>query len=293
MANAVNTALTIVNLQNDSLQLAKSLKDALTGNDPREVKLAWRDVLANSGKVIDGLKELADASPVWGKLLGPGSNLLALQNTVQSIQFEYDKNGSFSAIKAKDVLGYVGGLADFAGNFLIKPGPTLVVGLTLKGFGAGTGLAQNFVGEKTIAELFGAGTAPVRPVVPASTFPSVNDGKTFAPDGVTPLGEQQTTQAGPNQKINTIWIKDDKGNYQKVEAVETLQSNGAWITTSALVGQYNSNGTPVKATQYNFDRNGNTTSTKALVPTAAGSWVDAPAGTPTSPVEKIAGETFK
>jgi hypothetical protein len=59
-----------------------------------------------------------------------------------------------------------------------------------------------------------------------------------------------------------------------------------------IVGQYNSNGSPVKASQYNFDSNGNTTSTKALVPTAGGSWIDAPKGAPTSPIEKIAGQTF-
>jgi hypothetical protein len=60
-----------------------------------------------------------------------------------------------------------------------------------------------------------------------------------------------------------------------------------------VVSQYNSDGAPVKATQYSVDGSGNTTSTKALVPTAGGNWADAPRGTPTSPLEKIAGETFR
>jgi len=114
----------------------------------------------------------------------------------------------------------------------------------------------------------------------------------LAPDGVTPLFKQVITPVGTTSKLHTTWIKDSNGNYQKVEYTETLKSNGAWSVNSLIVGQYNSNGSPVKASQYNFDSNGNTTSTKALVPTAGGSWVDAPKGAPTSPIEKVVGQTF-
>ena len=123
--------------------------------------------------------------------------------------------------------------------------------------------------------------------------PDTIDNRPLAPDGVSRLNDQQVTQAGPNQKILFIWTKDGNGNYQKVESIITLQANGVWQHSALIVGQYNSDGAPVKATQYTLDSNGNTTSTKALVPTAGGSWVDAPKGTPTSPAEQIAGETVR
>ena len=282
---------TIVNLNSDSAALAKAVKDALTKTNPAEVQDAWLDVAINSAKITAGVAELAANDPKWAGMLGSGATLASVEESARRIAKDLQSPNGFDNVKAGDALSVVGGISDLLGNVLVKPGPQLVAGLALKGVGAGAGIAQNIVGDQTIAQLLG--TAPtVQPLVPARTFPNVNDGKTFAPDGVTPLGVQQTTQAGPNQRIQTIWIKDSNGNYQKVENVETLQTNGVWKSTALLVGQYNSDGAPIKATQYNLDNAGNTTSTKALVPTTGGSWVDAPAGSPTQAWEKVVGQTF-
>jgi hypothetical protein len=187
--------------------------------------------------------------------------------------------------------------------FLVANGVTVSVGsagMTAVGVAAGVAAGQlyeaAFDGVANASRILSGSLAPqnIQSPIEVATrdfAPAVQPGA-FAPDGVTPLGQGQTTQAGPNQRIQSIWIKDGSGNFQKVENVETLQSNGVWRSTALIVGQYNSDGAPVKATQYSLDSAGNTASTKALVPTAGGSWIDAPAGTPTSPIEKIAGQTF-
>lgn len=263
--SALNTGYTIVNLQNDALQLADSLKTALTSNDTFETKLAWRDVLANSGKVINGLNDLASNNPTWNKFLGPGSNLLALRNSANAIEEVFKNGGSFSDIKAKDALSYLGGLSDFAGNFLIKPGPTLVAGLALKGLGTGAGLAQNMVGDQSIAQLFGSENKPPVPVVSKAVFPA-------APSGVNSLGVQQSSRTG-NTQVDSIWIKLDNGGYQKVETATTYDASNRVVISTTAIYQFNSNGKAIQGTTITRDAQGNTTHTGVLRPSADGqSW---------------------
>lgn len=185
------------------------------------------------------------------------------------MQEDYNKKKYFSDIKAKEALGYIGGLADFAGNFLIKPGPTLGAGLALKSLGTIAGLAQNVVEERTIAELFGTISQPPVPVIPSSVFPATPDRVFYGADGVTPLGVPQCSLSGSTQ-VDVIWVKLSNGGYQKMETVTTYQS-GNWVLSSATAWyQYNSDGNAVQGTTVTRDAQGNTTSIGALRPSTDG-----------------------
>jgi hypothetical protein len=128
-----NDRLTIINVYNDSIQLGRFLGDALKSTNEEQAREAWRNVLANMGKVISGLIDLGRNVPGYNSWLGGASNLLGLQNSVDAMQEDFNK-GSFCKIRASDLLGYVGGLADFASSFLLISPPHLHPWPRIKGF---------------------------------------------------------------------------------------------------------------------------------------------------------------
>ena len=132
---SLNTIYGIANAQNDALALSKSLQTALTSSSNLERNRAWAEVVVTSGRLVTGLNELAGNDARWLGWLGVGSNLAGLQIAANKISADLSGGGSVTDLKAGDVLAYVGGLSDFAGTFLIKPGPQLVAGLALKGVG--------------------------------------------------------------------------------------------------------------------------------------------------------------
>ena len=268
--SSLNAAYTIVNLQNDSVQLAGGLRTALTSSDAAKVNEAWRETITNLGKLINGLNDLAGRNPTVNRLLGTTSNLAAMVDAYNAIEQDYTgNNNSLSSIKAKDILSFTGNLADLAGNFLLKPGPTLVPGLVLKGLGTGAGLAQNAVGEQTIGQLldFGAAANPVaRPIIATASLPPLPTVQ-FAPDGVTPLFVQQSNRQGNNQ-IDGIWVQLGDGSYQNVQTITTLRSDGTVVSSSTFSYSYSSEGVPLHGSAVTRDAIGNVVSTSALTPSS-------------------------
>jgi hypothetical protein len=159
----LDAQLTIINVYNDSLQLGVGLGKALKSTNEMEAKKAWEDVLVNTGKVISGLVDLGRNVPGYNSWLGGASNLGGLQKSWDDMKEDYDK-GSLCDIKAKDLLGYVGGLADFASSFLLIPGaPTFAIGLALKGLGTTAALGQHAVGDKAICDVLDDDKPPLPP----------------------------------------------------------------------------------------------------------------------------------
>ena len=264
---------TIVNLQSDSAAWAKSVKDALTGTKPDDVKQAWIDVGINSAKITAGMAELAVNDPGWTKWVGDRATIVSIGVSAERIRASLQSPDGFNSVKASDALAVVGGISDLLGNVAVKPGPWLAAGLIAKTVGAGAGIAQNIVGDQTVAQLLGTGTV-VPPVLRNSAFVGLSDSSlTYAPDGTTPLSQPQITNSG-NTRIETLWNRLPDGGYQKVETVTTLDTNQQALSSSVGIYRYNSDGAAVQGLTVTRDAHGNATQTNTLLPSSDGqSWV--------------------
>ena len=89
------------------------------------------------------MAELAASNPRWAGLLGSASTLESVRQSAKKVSDTLVLTNNINAIKAGDILSVVGGISELTGNFLVKPGPLLVSGLTLKGTGLVVVLTAN------------------------------------------------------------------------------------------------------------------------------------------------------
>ena len=230
--SASATFYTVNNLQNDSVALSLSLRDALTKTNTADVKQAWIDTAVNSAKIVSGIAYLAANDPRWASIVGTTSTLASIGVSANRIKDSLTADNSIYNVKAADLLSVVGGISDLAGNVLLKPGPSFVPGVVLKGVGLGAGVAQNLLPDDTVGQVLNRLAGSNTPVISPSSFPVIR----YAPDGVTPLGVSIPFVEG-NTRTNTIWFKDDRtGNYLKLEKISTVGSDGT--TLSVIENQY-------------------------------------------------------
>ena len=263
------TIYTFINLNNDAVSLSKSLKDAISGPTEQQRKDAWYDTAMTSAKITAGMAELAASNPQWAGLLGSSSTLTSLGVSARRISADPAATNDINVIKAGDILSVVGGISDLAGNLLIKPGPILVAGLTLKGAGTLAGVAQNVVGDQTIGQLMGISADNNNaPLVPPSLFD-------YAPDGVTPLNTMVSTQVGNNQ-AQVYWSRDASAQFTKNESISSMRSDGTLMPTNFTQYQYSSSGKPLSAIAWLYGPDGALKYAGTLLPSADGkSWVNA------------------
>ncbi|MGI4777798.1 MAG: calcium-binding protein [Janthinobacterium lividum] len=263
---SIPTAYSIVNLNNDALSFAKSVQDALTKTDSVEIKQAWIDTASNAAKITSGLAYLAAEDPKWAGRLGNLATLVAVEESSRNVLATLQSTNDINAIKAGDILGVVGGISELTGNFLVKPGPLLVAGLTLKGAGLVAGVAQNIVGDQTIGQLMGISAANNNaPVVPRGLFE-------YAPDGVTPLNTMISTAVG-NHQVQVYWTRNADGQFTKNESISSVRSDGTLNYTNFTQYQYSSSGAPMSAMTWMYDGAGTLTNVSMLLPAADGkSW---------------------
>ncbi|MGI4777803.1 MAG: hypothetical protein ACRYGA_06730 [Janthinobacterium lividum] len=207
------------NLQNDAASLTKSLTDALNSEDHQQIRNAWTDAAVTSAKIVSGMAYLVADDPKWGGIVGSLSTLAALGLSADHIR-DAAQSGGTDAIKVGDILGVVGGISELSGNFLVKPGPLLVAGLTLKGAGLVAGVAQNIVADQTIGQLMGASTA-----------------NNNAPDGVTPLNTMISTEVG-NHRVHVYWSRNANGEFTKNESISSVRADGTLNYTNFTQYQY-------------------------------------------------------
>ena len=82
-----------------------------------------------------------------------------------------------------------------------------------------------------------------------------------------------------NVRTDTIWTQNAQGAYIKSQTITIVNANGDAIGSTFSQYFYNSDGAPVSANTYTYDRMGAQTYSGALVPTSDGqSWQSAPAG---------------
>ncbi|MDB5879284.1 MAG: hypothetical protein JWQ41_2698, partial [Variovorax sp.] len=228
-------AYSIVSLQNDAASLSNSINKALTGANEQIRSDAWLDAASTSAKITAGMAELAANNPQWAGYLGSASTLTAVGISATRINDDIESTNNINAIKAGDILSVVGGISERTGKFLVKPGPLLVAGLTLKGAGLLAGVAQNIVGDQTIGQLMGVSAANNNaPVVPRGLFD-------HAPDGVTPLNTMISTEIG-NHQIQVYWTRNANGQFTKNESISSIRSDGTLNYTNFTQYQYGGNG---------------------------------------------------
>ena len=142
-----------------------------------------------------------------------------------------EATNDINAIKASDILSVVGGISELTGNFLVKPGPLLVAGLTLKGAGLLAGVAQNIVGEQTIGQLMGISAANNNaPVVLQDLFG-------YAPDGVTPLNTMISTAVG-NHQVQVYWTRNANDQFANNESISSIRADGTLKCSNFAPHQY-------------------------------------------------------
>ena len=215
------------------------------------------------------MAELAANNPQWASTVGSISTYASIAAAAYRIQDQIQSTNDINAIKAGDILSVVGGISELTGNFLVKPGPLLVAGLTLKGASLLAGVAQNIVGDQTIGQLMGISAANNNaPVIPRGLFD-------HAPDGVTPLNTMISTEIG-NHQIQVYWIRNADGQFTKNESISSIRSDGTLKYTNFTQYQYGGNGAPMSAITWMYDGAGALTHVSMLLPSADGkSWTGA------------------
>ncbi|MGJ7581699.1 calcium-binding protein [Variovorax sp. RHLX14] len=263
---SISTLYTVSNLQNDAVALSKSLNDAMNAERETDRSQAWYDSALTTAKMTAGMAELAASDPRWAGLLGSASTLEGVRQSVKKVTDTLVRTNDINAIKAGDILSVVGGISELTGNFLVKPGPLLVAGLTLKGAGLVAGVAQNIVGDQTIGQLMGVSAANNNaPVVPRSLFD-------HAPDGMTLLNTMISTEVG-NHQVQVYWTRNANGQFTKNESISSIRGDGTLKYTNFTQYQYSSSGAPISAMTWMYDSAGALTNVSMLLPAADGkSW---------------------
>ncbi|MGI4777801.1 MAG: hypothetical protein ACRYGA_06720 [Janthinobacterium lividum] len=230
MSTSTLTLYTVVNLQNDAVALSKSLIDAMNAERETDRSQAWYDSALTTAKITAGMAELAASDPRWSGLLGSASTLESVRQSANKVLSTLTDTNDINTIKAGDILSVVGGISELTGNFLVKPGPLLVAGLTLKGAGLVAGVAQNIVGDQTIGQLMGVSAANNNaPVVPPGLFG-------HAPDGVTPLNTMISTEVG-NHQVHVYWTRNANGQFTRNESISSIRGNGTLNYTHYQYGR--------------------------------------------------------
>ncbi|MDB5879285.1 MAG: hypothetical protein JWQ41_2699 [Variovorax sp.] len=228
---SIPVAYSNFNLNNDDLSLANAVRIALTETDFEDIKQAWIDTASNAAKITSGLSDLAAEDPKRAGLLGNLATVIAVQESSRHILATLQTTNDINAIKASGILSVVGGISEVTGNFLVKPGPLLVTGLTLKCAGLLAGVAQNIVEDQTIGQLMGVSAANNNaPVVPRGLFE-------YAPDGVTLLNTMISTEVG-NHQVQVYWARNANGQFSKNESISSIRSDGTLKCTIFAQREY-------------------------------------------------------
>ncbi|MGJ7581697.1 hypothetical protein ACSFA3_16060 [Variovorax sp. RHLX14] len=96
---------------------------------------AWIDMATTIAKITAGMAKLAANNPHWAGDIRFYFDFIGRRCFRQKTREDIEAIHSVNALNAGDILSVVGGISELTGNFLVKLGPLLVAGLTIKGAG--------------------------------------------------------------------------------------------------------------------------------------------------------------
>lgn len=107
-----------------------------------------------------------------------------------------------------------------------------------------------------------------------------NEPSKLSPTG-EPLNTFVTVATTSNTKTQIIWTRDDStGIYTKTESITINNSDQEILSQNLTIYKYKSDRSPISATTYLYDKNGDLVHSGILTPTGSDSWVESSAGAP-------------